>query len=405
MLFTLIKNELIKLLRRGKTWIVFGLFVLFVGLNVFSQYQTDKNTRAYMTIEYKLSSSKAELERVNEEIKLVEEDKSVNPEYRNALTQNKEVLENNIKNYENMINSGITEEDQWKSNLDTNIAELKAQIEEYSKYDDEWSAKYKEEAQEQLETYQYLKDNNIKPLYNWEYQSYGFLNNLMEFLSMAILLCGIAVFMSDIVSGECTPATLKFLLVQPVTRGKVLLSKFIAVTLTVIAMVIGAEAAGFFFIKLTSSIDGSDYPVRLHSLYEITSNGVLSRIPGSGYMASNSELVIKSLLFQSLFIFTGCAVVFMISTLIKSSMITMAVSVISTVFITIASFTISSLNKINHLIFVNYANSVNLVTGNLAQSFGNPNMTTNMALIVMIATSIIALAVAYISFNKKDILI
>lgn len=405
MILTLIKNELIKLLKRGKTWIVFGLFILFVGLNVFSQYQNDKNTRAYTTIEYKLSSSKSELERVNEEIKLIEEDKSVNPEYRKSLVQNKEVLEQNIKNYESMINSGITEEDQWKSNLDQNITELKAQVEEYSKYDDEWSAKYKEEAKEQLETYEYLKDNNIKPLYNWEYQSYGFLNNFMEFLSMAILLCGIAVFMSDIVSGECTPPTLKFLLVQPVTRGKVLLSKFIAVTLTVIVMITGAETAGILFIKLTSSIDGSDYPVRLHSLYEKTANGVLSRIPGSGYMATNSDLFIKSLLFQALFIFTGCAVVFMISTLIKSSMITMAVSVISTVFITIASFTVSSLSKINHLIFVNYANSVNLVTGNLAQSFGNAKMTANMGIIVMTVTSIVALAAAYITFNKKDILI
>lgn len=405
MIFTLVKNELIKLFKRGKTWIVFGLFVLFVGLNVFSQYQNDKNTRAYMTIEYKLSSSKAELERVNEEIKFIEEDKSVNPEYRNTLTQNKEVLEQNIKNYENMINSGITEEDQWKSNLDQNINELKSQVEEYSKYDDEWSAKYKEEAKEQLETYEYLKDNNIKPLYNWEYQGYGFLNNFMEFLSMAILLCGIAVFMSDIVSGECTPATLKFLLVQPVTRGKVLLSKFIAVTITVIAMILGVEIAGFLFIKLTSSIDGSAYPVRLHSLYEMTVNGALSRIPGSGYISSNSHLLIQSLLYQALFIFTGCAVVFMISTLIKSSMITMAVSVISTVFITIASFTMPSLSKINHLIFVNYANSVNLVTGQIAQSFSNAKMTTNTGLMVMAVTSIIALVVAYINFNKKDILI
>ena len=60
-------------------------------------------------------------------------------------------------------------------------------------------------------------------------KTYNYMTSLMQFLGMALLLCeGIAVLMSDIVSGECTPATLKFLLVQPVTGGKVLLSKFIS---------------------------------------------------------------------------------------------------------------------------------------------------------------------------------
>ena len=79
----------------------------------------------------------------------------------------------------------------------------------------------------------------------------------MQFLGMAILVAGIAVFMSDIVSGECTPATLKFLLIQPVTRGKVLLSKFIAVTITVLTMILGAELVGFLFVNLTSNISTS----------------------------------------------------------------------------------------------------------------------------------------------------
>ena len=41
-------------------------------------------------------------------------------------------------------------------------------------------------------------------------------------------------------------------------------------------------------------------------------------------MGTNLELFTKAMLFQGLFIITACAVIFMISTLIKSSMITMA---------------------------------------------------------------------------------
>ena len=265
------------------------------------------------------------------------------------------------------------------------------------------------EAQEQLEMYTYLKDNNIEPLYGWEYEAYNYMTSLMQFLGMAILLCGIAVFMSDIVSGECTPATLKFLLVQPVTRGKVLLSKFLSVTLVVLVMIIGGELIGFSAVRLTSNLGGANYPVNIGTQYNkvINSEGSaeLVKVIGSGHMGTNSELLVKAMLFQALFIITACAVVFLISTLIKSSMITMAVSVVVTVFLTIASQSISSLKDIAHLLFVNYGDAIGIFSGSSAVMFKNSHMTVQNGIIVMVITSIVAYAIAYINFKNKDILI
>ena len=139
-----------------------------------------------------------------------------------------------------MIKNGV-DEDQWKKQLDEEIKYASEDVERYKQYNDEWSKQYYLDAKERLEEFTYLKENNIKPLYGWEYDGYNYMNSLMKFLGMAILVAGIAVFMSDIVSGECTPATLKFLLIQPVTRGKVLLSKFIAVTITVLSMILGTD--------------------------------------------------------------------------------------------------------------------------------------------------------------------
>ena len=62
-------------------------------------------------------------------------------------------------------------------------------------------------------------------------------------------------FMSDIVSGESTPATLKFLLVQPISRAKVILSKFIAVVITVVAMIAGLEVAAYGVIGAFTGFD------------------------------------------------------------------------------------------------------------------------------------------------------
>lgn len=413
MLLTLIKNELIKLMKKSKTWIVFALFVLFVGISVFGVYKSDQNMRAWQSPESRLQGAQQDLKYINEEFKKAEEDskskkESVNPEYIEYLESRKVDLEERIKTYEDIIKNGENEE-AWKLELDERIESSKEYIENLKQYNDEWSKKYLLEEQEQLDMFLYLKDNNIQPLYGWEYEVFGFMKTLMQFLGMAILVSGIAVFMSDIVSGECTPATLKFLLVQPVTRGKVLLSKFIAVVITVLIMIIGTELVGALFVKLTSSIDSASYPVTIGSLFEkvVGDDGVVSlaKIAGSGYIGTNSELFVKAILFQGLFIITTCAVIFLISTLIKSSMITMAASVVITVFLTIGCQSISVLAKMAHVIFINYADAFGVLTGGSAMMFANTNMTTNYGVIVMVVTMVVSYGIAHLNFTRKDILI
>ena len=407
MLFTLIKNELIKLLKKGKTWIVFALFALFIGITIYGQYSGDKNMRMWQSPEKQLEMAEDNLNYYKEELE-ANKNSGTNPEYIAYLEESIEYSKEQIKNYEDIIKNGVSE-DVWKKQLDEEIKYTEEEIERYEKYDDEWSKQYLMEAKERLEEFTYLKDNNIEPLYGWEYDTYNYMTSLMQFLGMAILVAGIAVFMSDIVSGECTPATLKFLLIQPVTRGKVLLSKFIAVTITVLTMILGAELVGFLFVNLTSNISSSNYPVSIGTIYEkiINSDGtaMLSKVVGSGHMGTNLELFTKSMLFQGLFIITACAVIFMISTLIKSSMITMAVSVVVTVFLTIGSYNLSALRKISHLVFLNFGDAISVFTGSSAMMMQNANMTVTNGIIVMIVTTVVAYLVAHINFSRKDILI
>lgn len=407
MLLTLIKNELIKLLKKGKTWIVFALFALFIGITIFGQYSSDKNMRMWQSPEKQLEMAKENLDYYKEELEL-NKNSDVNPEYIASLEESIEYSKEQIKSYEDIIKNGVNE-DEWKKQLDEEIEYAKESIIRYEKYDDEWSKQYAMESKERLEQLTYLRDNNIQPLYGWEYDAYNYMSSLMQFLGMAILVAGIAVFMSDIVSGECTPATLKFLLIQPVTRGKVLLSKFIAVTITVLTMILGAEIVGFLFVNITSGVNNSAYPVSIGTVYEkiINADGktILSKVVGSGHMGTNLELFTKAMLFQALFIITACAVIFMISTLIKSSMITMAISVVVTVFLTIGSYNLSALRKIAHLVFLNFGDSISVFTGSSAMMMQNPNMTVTNGVIVMIVTTLVAYLIAHINFSKKDILI
>ncbi len=205
-----------------------------------------------------------------------------------------------------------------------------------------------------------------------------------------------------------------------------LLSKFISVTITVVAMILGGELIGFAFVNLTSKLGGASYPVNLGAQYNkvINSEGVaeLVKVVGSGHMGTNGELFVKAMLFQGLFIIAACSVVFLISTLIKSSMITMALSVVVTVFLSIGSQGIDSLKDVAHLIFVNYGDGISVLTGSSALAFNNPwnnialtnnsplafnnpNMTVQNGIIVMIATIVISYTIAHINFKRKDILI
>lgn len=413
MLFVLIRNEFRKLIRKPKTWIVFALFAVFVGLSMFGQYKGEQNMKYYSSPEYQLQNANNHLSYLNDEIDRInamEAEKKATYEMQlKSYEEDKVMAEKSVKTYEEAIKKGPDNEN-WKLELQTTIDNSKEYIKRLEEQGiDEHNQKWYLQEKQTLEYNTYLMDNNIKPLYGWEFEAYAYMKNLMMILGMGILVAGIAVFMSDIVSGECTPATLKFLLVQPVKRGTVLLSKFISVVVMVLAMILGLELTGFGIVNALSKIDGGSYPVIIGRLYESTINtqgfAEISAKVGSGNMVTNNEMFIQALMLQILFIITTCAVVFLISSVIRSSMISMGLSVMVLVFTVILSTGLKQVQKIAHLLFVNYGNTIGLVTGDSVFMYNNVNVTVKMGIIVMVITTIVSYIVAHVVFTKRDILI
>ncbi len=83
MIFLLIKNELIKILKRTKTWIIFGLFLVFMGVCMYGLYNEDKNRQMYNSSEYKIEQFEKSIEYTKEEINKIENIKD--KEYLNTL--------------------------------------------------------------------------------------------------------------------------------------------------------------------------------------------------------------------------------------------------------------------------------------------------------------------------------
>lgn len=408
MLLTLIKNEFIKIFKRSKTWIVFGLFIVFIGITAFGTWMNDKNMKEWTSPEYQIQQAEEQLVHIRNDIKRAEEDgdqkwiqnsKEIETSLLKQIDINKEIIKNGIS------------EDAWKKQLDESIKSTENTIKQYEEDGiREWNKRWYAESKQQLDDLKYLKNNNIKPLQGWEYHAFNFLQMLNSFFGLGVLIAGISVFMSDMVSGECTPATLKFLLVQPVTRGKILFSKFIVSTVTVLSLILIPQLVGMTVVNMTSDVDASKYPVRVEQKYEKAfdqSSGemIMNQIPDTSKMITNTENAFRTIGYQSLFILSACSIVFMVSTLFKSSMTSMAVSVISTIFLSIGTQAISSIRNISHLLFTTYADAGSLVTSKLALMYQNPKLTTTNGIICLIITAIIAYTIAHINFIKKDILI
>lgn len=406
MLFTLIKNEWIKIFKRSKTWIVFILFILIMALSVYSnfrsEYYTDQNAnRRYESIV-------DELKYIDGEIALLEEDldnisKEKKEYYEDCKTQRENLL--NDKKIEELRLEAKNNPNAFKETLDIKIKDIK------NKIDNETDPIYKSELQLDLDELQYLKDNNIDDSESWRVNPYNTIDDIIRIFGSGLLLIGIAVFMSDIVSGECTPPTLKFLLIQSVSRGKILLSKFIAITTTAIGLIVIPEILVFLGIGIVRGFDAGKFPEIIGTRYQLVKDTlnpgefVKAIIPGSSYISTNSMYTLQMFLLQILFIIACCAFIFMISTLFKSSMVTMALSVITLFTFSIVGMFMPVMRKNAHMFFINYGYPGSILKGTIVYQYDNINMTVGTVIIVTIVTSIVSYLISHIIFTKRDILI
>ncbi|MEI3336298.1 MAG: ABC transporter permease subunit [Clostridium sp.] len=408
MIFTLIKNELIKIFKRGKTWIVFALFALTIaGMGVIS-YKEAKNTEYYQSPEGQIESLKDSIKYSKSDIeyyKTVKEEWA-KEEITNAESRIKE-LEKQINTLEEEIKNNKDNPNEWRESLE----EEKKTIEDNLK-DSSYSEDDKVSFKQRLEEINIYLDKNMKPIEEWEFNGINYGIKFIFMIGTLILAAGIAVFMSDIVSGECTPPTLKFLLVQPISRGKVILSKFIAVVITVVTMIGGLEALVVAGISAFTGFDAGKMPQYIGKAFKwdytnAAENGgpQLAEVAGSGVLSTRWMYLLESFGLQILFIIACCAFIFMISAIFKSSMITMAVSVILCVAATIIPEMSQTIRSISRFFFTSYGDTTSLVSGYCAMNFNNPNVTLGFGVIVMIATTIVSYIIGHIVFNKKDILI
>lgn len=407
-MLTLIRQELYKMFMRKKTYVVLIGFILLTVLLAYGLKSSADNMKIYNTPEYQIQN-------IQENIDWMEQQKNEIPE--NIKNNQKE-----IETYQENLQMQINESKQaieslkdaqnknlsWQDKLKNDIASQKQLIEENkSTASSDSMATWNMD----LEKLQYLQDKNIQPMTDYDFNAYDFISKLIEQLGQIFLAIGIAVFAADIISGEWTPPTLKLLLSQPVSRGKILLSKFISTVLASVVLILVVEIIAFFLIGLVFGFGNGDYPAFTSMKYTIDTATILedgshplALIDGSWSLIPMWQYTIKLLLTQSIYIIAITSFVFMISSLVKSSMVSMAVSVVSLIAGMIV-FQFPGLSKLSKYIFVNYYSIDGIVSGRMAFMFNDISVTGIFSIIVMAIWIILCYVIAHFSFTKRDLLI
>lgn len=198
----------------------------------------------------------------------------------------------------------------WKLSLQEKVEEDLALIQEVEELDDPTNATYIEEIELNVLKNQYALENNI----NEEFSSTGFIkrNINITFIITIILM----ILASKIVSKEVELGTIKFLLIRPYTRWKIVLSKYI----TLISLAV------FLYITLIllSSIAGL-------IIYGVNSFETQTLLINNGVIEKESMLIYIFKLYLYSFIptlaYTSLAL--MLSILLKSSGVAISLSIIS----------------------------------------------------------------------------
>ncbi|MCS4515868.1 ABC transporter permease [Clostridium botulinum] len=156
------------------------------------------------------------------------EDKNISKKRESEIDQNIKFIERRNKDLKFQIENKNVD---WEKRLEKDNNNLKEQLKESEKKGESIEIS---EYKQQIAVNDYYLNNNIKPTSDYEITAFNVIPKINVLVGLLIISVIIAIMTSDSVSGEFNPSTIKLLLTKPVSRQKVLFSKFMASVLTCI---------------------------------------------------------------------------------------------------------------------------------------------------------------------------
>lgn len=363
---SLMKNEIVKLYRRKKILICIIIAVITsIGLIARGTGGNIEHNR------YQLEHAELELS------------KASNLDQKRNLENSVSRLKKVISGYELSVNAPMKE---VKENYKKQVMDLNNEKEKSSDH-------YKTLLiDSDINFIKYLDANNLRPTNEIQMDSNGRMQDAIEVFSfLAIILT--LIIASDMVSSEFSSGTIKVLITRPVSRFKIILSKFISSTAVCSFFVLVFEILVYLISGLIKGFTTLNYPEKV---YPILGDNKISQI------IPEWKLFIYCFILQVIFIACLSAFFIMMSSLMKNNLYIAALSV----FVIIVGFSFrifEGLKSCSGLIFTSYIDCVDIVTREMQMDSGANYVSVGEGVIVLILYIAVFLFVSKRKMEARDL--
>jgi len=211
----------------------------------------------------------------------------------------------------------------------------------------------------------------------------------------------VIILSGDAVSNE-RGSTLIGYMCQPITKSKVILSKFISTIIAAVGIFTVYEAVIFLFIGALNGWGPINSLVEFGAQFTKGSSFPMYISDSQSFIPGN-KFILYLLSYQALYIATIAAIGFLISVIFSKSATSTSISVGIILIIHTIVYKIKALPFFHKYIFISYGDISGLLTGGLSFEMNNINLSTSNALFSMIATIIVCYLISHILFTHQEI--
>jgi len=245
----------------------------------------------------------------------------------------------------------------------------------------------------EIERLQYYLDNDMNPITpNAAKFTINFMNQAI-FLFLPLLVIILA---GDIVSGEFSSKTIKFLLTRAVPRWKILLSKYIAILIMTTLMII--ETVVICILVSTIMFHAGGWYEPVSTGFKVVSEKLDASNVIKIYQWQNAILVYSLGWFSMIAV---ASISFMVSVLVKSTSTSIGVMMASLITGSFLQFFLADWPLIKYYFAINL-NLSKYLKGSYEII---PGMSFNFSILVLCAWICLSLIVSFSVFTKKDVLV
>lgn len=275
------------------------------------------------------------------------------------------------------VDSETTYSDDWRTELQAENTALMEEI-EAEKEEDPFIEQIN---MQQIEENTYKLEHDVRP---YGYHAGNFI--LDNIFATSLLSLFAIIIAGGSVANEFRWGTIKQLLIRPISRGTILLSKYVAVLVFVLLSVLSLLGVSFFIGLIMYGVPAVNPDILVNRPDGLASNDILSEI-----------LLQYGFKFINIIILATFG--FMLSSIFRSSALAIGLSMFMMFAGTTAAQALSQYAWAKYILFANTDLSVYFT------SFGpiREEMTMGFSVVVIVVYMVIFIAATWLMFNKRDV--